>query len=502
VDAFDALRTNGDEPRYAHMQTANIGIVGLGVMGQNLALNFADKGVRVAVHDGWSEQVQQFAASLGPSQQVATFESIAEFARALDRPRRIILLVKAGEVVDRTIAALAPLLAHGDVLIDAGNEFFENTERRASALAAQGLRFFGMGVSGGEAGARHGPSLMPGGDRAAYDELAPLLMRIAARGDGPAVTYIGPGGSGHFVKMVHNGIEYGDMQLLAETYDVLKSVGGCSNEQLAQTFERWNGGELESYLLGLTVEVLRKRESETGGFLLDVVRDAAGSKGTGKWTVGEALQHASPLPTIAAALDARVLSGHAEVRATCRNLAGPDESSADGALLEDARAALYAAKICTYAQGMALLRAASEQRGWQLDYAEIVRIWTAGCIIRARLLGDLKRAFVCAPQLPNLLMDEALQRALSARQAGLRRFVARAALSGVPVPAHASVLAYYDTLRRARLPQNLVQAQRDAFGAHTYERVDQPGTFHSEWLPPISEPDVEQQHETQAEERK
>ena len=464
------------------MQQAQVGIIGLGVMGQNLALNFADKGARVAVHDQWPEQIARFAARHGSEPSLSICRTLAEFAQALERPRRVILLVKAGSVVDQTIADLVPLLAADDVLIDAGNEFYENTERRAAALSSKGLRFFGMGVSGGEAGARHGPSLMPGGDRAAYDELAPLLTRIAARGDGPAVTYIGPGGSGHFVKMVHNGIEYGDMQLLAESYDVLESIGGLSHGQLAETFEAWNGGELESFLLDLTVSVLRKRDPETGRPLLDVVRDVAGSKGTGKWMIHEALERATPVPTIAAALEARVLSGKITERASCGELAGPRVDDGDSQLLDDARAALYAAKLCTYAQGMALLEATSEERGWQLDMAEITRIWTAGCIIRARLLGDLKRAFERTPRLANLLMDGALQQQLATRTDALRRLVARAVLGGVPVPAHASALAYCDTLRRPRLPQSLVQAQRDAFGAHGYERVDRPGTFHSQWL--------------------
>jgi 6-phosphogluconate dehydrogenase len=464
------------------MSHAHVGMFGLGVMGRNLALNLADHGFRVAAHDVWPQASARFEAQAQGHANVSAHPALDTFVNELERPRRIILLVKAGEVVDQTIAMLAPRLERGDMLIDAGNEFYRNTERRADELARRGLRFFGMGVSGGEEGARHGPSLMPGGDRAGYDELAPMLEKIAARADGACVTYVGPGGSGHYVKMVHNGIEYGDMQLIAESYDVLRSIGGFEHAQLADLFELWNGGELESFLVEISAAIFREQDPDSGGDLLDAIADAASMKGTGKWTVQEAASIAAPVPTIASAVDARVLSSMKRERQLCRALPGPSGSAVrPSELAADVRAALYAAKACVYAQGMALLSSASTVHGWQLDLAEIARIWTGGCIIRARFLAQIKQAFLSAPDLSNLLLDPAVQRDVGARQEALRRMVALGALSGVPMPAHASALAYYDTLRRARLPQSLTQAQRDYFGAHTYERVDRAGTFHTDW---------------------
>ncbi|HMJ14400.1 MAG TPA: NADP-dependent phosphogluconate dehydrogenase [Polyangiaceae bacterium] len=459
----------------------DVGMLGLGVMGQNLALNLADKGFTVAGYDAWPEPVERFsrASSAGT---VRGFHSLPEFVASLSRPRRIILLVKAGEVVDKTLAALTPLLEPGDTVIDGGNEFFRNTERRASELGARGLRFFGMGVSGGEEGARHGPSLMPGGDRAEYDVMQPMLEAIAAKADGACVTYVGPGGSGHFVKMVHNGIEYADMQLIAEAYDVLRTAG-FSNAELADTFAEYNRGELESFLIEITASIFRKADPEGAGALIDVIADGASMKGTGKWTVQQAAELGAPVPTIAVAVDARVLSS-SPARAQTRVLPGPVPAAAreDRAQLEsDVRAALYAAKACAYAQGMALLRMASDVYGWSLNLSELARIWTGGCIIRARFLGRIKEAFLRTPDLSNLLLDGSFQRELGERQAAWRRLVAFGAEHGLPLPAHASALAYYDTLRRERLPQNLTQAQRDYFGAHTYQRIDKPGSFHSDW---------------------
>jgi 6-phosphogluconate dehydrogenase len=338
-----------------------------------------------------------------------------------------------------------------------------------------------MGVSGGEEGARHGPSLMPGGDPSGYEEMAPMLTKIAAQADGPCVTYVGPGGSGHYVKMVHNGIEYGDMQLIAESYDLLKHVSGLGNAELADTFAEWNRGELQSYLIEITSHIFRMRDPEGSGELIDQILDAASMKGTGKWAVQQAAEIASPVPTMASAVDARVLSSDRATRKLAQALPGPTQSAGDRALVGDVRAALYAAKICAYAQGMAMLRSASEARGWNLRLGELARIWTGGCIIRAQFLGRIKDAFTRDPALRNLLLDASFQAELAQRQDALRRVVARAASVGVPVPAHASALAYYDSLRRARLPQNLTQAQRDYFGAHTYERVDRPGTFHTHW---------------------
>jgi len=467
------------------MGMAQIGVLGLGVMGQNLALNLAEKGLRVAGHDAWPEPVDKLNALATGALDVQGFKELAQFVQSLERPRRIILLVKAGDVVDATLARLVPLLSPDDIVIDGGNEFFRNTERRAAELEPQGVRYFGMGVSGGEEGARHGPSLMPGGDRRAYDALAPILDKIAAKADGSCVTYVGPGGSGHYVKMVHNGIEYGDMQLIAEAYDVLKHLGGLSNHQLADTFDAWNRGELQSFLIEISAHILRKADPELPGRdLIDSIADAASMKGTGKWTVQEAAEIGAPVPTIASAVDARVLSSNRKERALMRVLPGPTPSpsaSRDPRLVDDVRAALYAAKACAYAQGFALLGQASRVHAWKLNLAELARIWTGGCIIRAQFLGRIKESFTAQPDLVNLLLAEGFQRELGERQGAYRRVLSQAISAGLPMPAHASALAYYDTVRRERLPQNLTQAQRDYFGAHTYERTDRPGTFHTEW---------------------
>jgi 6-phosphogluconate dehydrogenase len=464
------------------MSEAHVGVLGLGVMGRNLSLNLAEKGFSVSGYDAWPAPVDAFVAAAG-GLGVQGYKELPAFVASLARPRRIIMLVKAGEVVDKTIQLLLPLLSEGDMLVDGGNEFFKNTERRARELAPRGIRYFGMGVSGGEEGARHGPSLMPGGDRSGYDELASMLVAISAKADGPCVTYIGPGGSGHYVKMVHNGIEYGDMQLIAESYDVLKTVGGLSNDELADTFDEWNAGELESFLIQITATVFRKEDPEQPGQrLLDFVADAASMKGTGKWTVQEAAEIGAPVPTVAAAVDARVLSSQKADRLRSARLPGPSfTATRDSTLTADVRAALYGAKICAYAQGMALLRTASTQYGWDLNLSELARIWTGGCIIRARLLRHIKEAFVNEPALSNLLLDDWFRRELGERQAAFRRVVALGATAGIALPAHASALNYYDTLRRTRLPLNLTQAQRDYFGAHTYERTDRPGSFHSDW---------------------
>jgi 6-phosphogluconate dehydrogenase len=464
------------------MSAAQIGVLGLGVMGRNLVLNLAEHGFAVAGYDAWPEPVEKLSAEAA-GKSVRAHKELQAFVAALARPRRILMLVKAGEVVDQTISALLPLLEPGDLLIDGGNEFYQNTERRARSLAAQGLRFFGMGVSGGEQGARHGPSLMPGGDREGYDALAPLLRAIAARADGTCVTYVGPGGSGHYVKMVHNGIEYGDMQLIAEAYDLLKTLGGLSNDALAERFERWNTGELQSYLIEISARILRFEDPEQPGLrLLDAVADRAAMKGTGSWAVASAANLGVPIPTLACAVDARLLSASKEDRQRAQELLrGPAPEANDAALSDDVRDALYAAKTCAYAQGFALMQRASLHYGWQLDLSELARIWTGGCIIRAQFLGRIKDAYLREPQLGNLLFDASFARELNERQLALRRVVARAMLAGVAVPAHASALAYYDSLRRPRSPQNLTQAQRDYFGAHTFERLDRAGTFHSGW---------------------
>jgi 6-phosphogluconate dehydrogenase len=468
------------------MSEMAIGMVGLGVMGRNLSLNIEEKGFSVAAWDAWPEPVDSFVAA-AKGKQIEGFHELADFVKSLRKPRRIIMLVKAGDVVDKTIARLLPLLEPGDLLVDAGNEYFKNTERRTKELAEKGIRYFGMGVSGGELGARHGPSMMPGGDKAGYEELAPILTKIAAQHpDGPCVTYIGPGGSGHYVKMVHNGIEYGDMQLIAEAYDALKTLGGLSNAEIADVFDAWNKVELKSYLVEITAKIFRVKDPEGKGDLVDQILDATAQKGTGKWTVQEAAELAVPVTTISTSVDARVISFAKpdRVRAS-KLLAGPAPGPAAGVdkkqLVADVRAALYAAKAVSYAQGMNLLRVASETHGWGLELGELARIWQDGCIIRAQFLGRIKAAFDRNADLTNLLFDDSFRDELAQRQDGWRRVVATAATVGLPQLTTAASLGYYDMLRRERLPANLTQAQRDFFGSHTYRRVDRDGDIHTDW---------------------
>ncbi len=464
---------------------AKFGVIGLGVMGANLALNAEEKGFPVAVYDRARAQTDKFMAGASGRQARPAYDA-AELARALTPPRRILIMVPAGAPVDATVEGLLPHLTPGDVVIDGGNEFYTNTARRASDLEPKGIEFIGMGVSGGSDGARYGPSLMPGGERAAYDKIADIMEKIAAQvEDGPCVTYIGPGGAGHYVKMVHNGIEYGDMQLIAETYDLLKHVGGLSNDELADVFAAWNQGELESFLIEITAQIFRQQDPQGDGRLVDAILDTAKMKGTGSWTVQEGARLASPIPTIASSVDARVLSGMRDLRLQGADiLLGPDPSvSADDkqALIDDARAALYAAKMCSYAQGMGLLKLASEQHDWNLQLGEIARIWKAGCIIRAKFLRVIQDAYNRDAGLANLLFDPTFADELSRRQIGWRRTITRAVHAGIPVPTLTASLAYYDSLRRRRLPANLTQAQRDFFGGHTYQRLDREGTFHTDW---------------------
>jgi 6-phosphogluconate dehydrogenase len=463
-----------------------IGMVGLGVMGRNLALNMEEKGFSVAAYDAWPDPVDRFLKE-AEGKDVAGFKDIGELVRALARPRRIVMLVKAGEVVDKTIAALRPHMEAGDVLVDAGNEHFLNTERRVKELAPTGVVYFGMGVSGGEEGARHGPSMMPGGAPEGYERLAEVLEKIAAKDpDGlPCVTHCGPGGAGHYVKMVHNGIEYGDMQLIAEAYDVLKSLGGLSNAELADVFDEWNAGELESFLIQITAQIFRKKDPEGSGDLVDQILDATAMKGTGKWTVQDAADLGAPIPTIATSVEARVISFAKSDRvALSKLLPGPVPSvSAQDKkqLVADVRAALYAAKTCSYAQGLHLLRLASDARSWGLRLGELARIWQAGCIIRARFLRRIKAAYDADESLIHLLADPSFREELATRQDGWRRVVAEAASKGLPLFTTGASLGYYDSVRRERLPANLTQAQRDFFGAHTYKRVDRDGDFHTNW---------------------
>ena len=467
------------------MTQAEIGVVGLAVMGQNLARNIASRGTRVAVYNRTYARTETLMRE-HPDPKLVPAADLPAFAQALQRPRRIILMVQAGAPVDAVMRELQPLLEPGDILIDGGNSFFQDTERRTRDLEVTGIRFLGVGISGGEEGALHGPSIMPGGPRDAYDAVASILTAIAARApDGtPCVSYLGPGGAGHYVKMVHNGIEYGDMQLIAEIYDLLQRGAGLTASELADVFAEWSQGELSSFLIDITAEIFRARDGQTEQPLVDLVLDTAAQKGTGKWTSQNSFDLGVPIPTINAAVEARMLSAlKAERVAAAEALAGPKiAASADrSALIAAARAALYASKICAYAQGMALLRAASAEYGYNLDLGAVAALWRAGCIIRARFLDDVTQAFRATPDLANLLLDEHFAAAIKERDAQWREALRTAIALGIPTPALSSALAYYDSYRAARLPANLIQAQRDYFGAHTYQRIDQPGTFHSSW---------------------
>jgi 6-phosphogluconate dehydrogenase len=468
------------------IKTAQFGMVGLGVMGENLALNIEDHGQSVAVWNLEPDKVDEFVQRNGARQIIGT-KTLHDFVHALARPRRMLMMIKAGDPVDEMLRKLAPFLAPGDIVIDGGNSFFQDTQRREREMRSQHLNFFGMGVSGGEEGARHGPSLMPGGDREAYEHVRPVLEAIAARSDsGPCVTYVGPDGAGHFVKMVHNGIEYGDMQLIAEAYDLLRKALGLTADEVAEVFAGWNRGPLESYLIDITAQILRVRDPQTGKPLVDVVLDEAGQKGTGKWTAQVALDLEVPIPTIAAALDARLLSDIKEERVAAAQQYQRSAARYPGDRREFIAAvgeALRAAKICSYAQGLNLIRAGSEKYRWGIDLKEMARIWKAGCIIRARLLSDIMQAYEHRPQLPNLLCDSEFQTVLTQTLPNWRRTVALAASLGVPALAMSASLAYFDSYTASELPQNLTQAQRDFFGAHTYQRTDNPqgGFVHSDW---------------------
>jgi 6-phosphogluconate dehydrogenase len=454
-------------------------------MGENLALNIEEKGFPIAVYNRTIDKVADFVQR-NAGKKILGAKSPQELVGALERPRRIVMMVKAGKPVDDTIAALKPFLEKDDMLVDGGNEFFENTVKRARALEADGINYVGMGVSGGEEGARHGPSIMPGGQRTAYDALAPILTKIAAQvDDGPCVDYMGPGGAGHYVKMVHNGIEYGDMQLIAEAYDMLRNIGGLQPAELADVFAQWNKSELQSFLIEITAKILTVKDDLTGQPMVDVILDQTGMKGTGKWTVQQAAELASPVPTIASSLDARIVSSlKAERMAAAKVLQGPKPAPSfvdKKQLIDDVRHALYASKICSYAQGMNLLRVASHTHEWNLQLGRIARIWKGGCIIRAQFLGRIKEAYDRNAELPNLLVDGEFAREMSDRQAGWRRTIAQAVQHGLPMPTMMASLSYYDAYRRERLPASLTQAQRDFFGAHTYQRTDREGTFHTNW---------------------
>jgi len=469
------------------MSGSTFGVIGLGTMGRNLALNVEEHGFPVAVWNletDWTDAFLRDHAS-GKFTGAKTLESLVQ---DLDRPRRIIMMIPAGAPVDQTIQKLTPLLAPGDILIDGGNSYFEDTRRREAALRPSGLHFVGCGVSGGEEGARHGPSLMPGGSTEAWGRIKDVLEAIAAETEaGPCVTHVGPDGAGHFVKMVHNGIEYGDMQIIAEVYDVLHRGLGLSTPDAGAVFDAWNQGSLGSFLVELTAHICRVVDPQTKQPMVDVIQDKAGQKGTGKWTAQIALDLGVAVPTIAGALDARVLSSLKDQRvAAGRTFAATDARAPFAAQdrerwTRDLADAFYAARVCSYAQGMALIAAGSAQFAWNINLAEMARIWKAGCIIRARLLDPVRHAFTRDPALVNLLVDSSIAAEIQRAAPGWRRVISAAAAAGIPMPALAASLAYFDSYRTPRLPQNLTQAQRDAFGAHTLERIEKPGFIHFEW---------------------
>jgi 6-phosphogluconate dehydrogenase len=468
-------------------KTAKIGMIGLAVMGENLAMNIERNGFPIAVFNRDPAKVDNFVARAQGKQVIPT-KSPEEFVRSLERPRKAILLVKAGDPVDWTIDQIKPFMERGDIIIDGGNSYFVDTERREKALKAEGLNFIGSGVSGGEKGALWGPSLMPGGDRDAYEQIRPIWEAIAAKvDDGPCVTYIGPGGAGHFVKMVHNGIEYGDMQLIAEAYDIMRNVLGLKAAEMADIFDEWNRGDLKSFLIEITAKILRVKDPETGKPLVDLILDKAGQKGTGKWTSEVALDLGIVVPTIDAAIDTRTLSGRKEERLEAsKQISGPPRAQYAGnkrAMIDAIHDALYASKICSYAQGMNLIRAGSEKWNWNINLGEVSRIWKGGCIIRAQFLDKIKQAYQRRHDLPNLLLDPDFKAWVEEAQPNWRLAVTTAMQQGVPVLAMACSLNYFDMYRTANLPLNMTQAQRDFFGSHTYVRVDKPeqGAIHTEW---------------------
>ncbi|MDT3398212.1 NADP-dependent phosphogluconate dehydrogenase [Streptomyces sp. B1866] len=468
-------------------QQAHIGVTGLAVMGRNLARNFARHGHTVAVHNRTEARTRALVEEFGHEGAFLPARTPEQCVASLERPRRLVVMVKAGAPTDAVIEEFAPLLQPGDMIVDGGNAHFQDTRRREAALRERGLHFMGTGVSGGEEGALHGPSVMPGGSAEAYAAVGPLLEDISAKVDGvPCCTHIGPDGAGHFVKMVHNGIEYADMQLIAEAYDLLRRVAGLPPGEAAEVFRAWNGGRLESYLIEITAEVLAHTDPVTGGPFVDAVLDRAEQKGTGRWTVQTALDLGVPVSGIAEAVFARSLSGHADLRAVARALPGPGQGArpageAARRFADDVEEALYASKIVAYAQGAHQIQAGSREYGWGIDPGAVAAIWRGGCIIRARFLDRIRQAYDERPDRVTLLDAEYVAQALGAAQGAWRRVVSTAAALGVPVPGFAAALAYYDGLRSERLPAALVQAQRDFFGAHTYRRADRDGVFHTRW---------------------
>lgn len=471
------------------MTKPQVGMIGLAVMGSNLARNIESRGFPVAVFNRSGDVTKEFMSKFGakdgkPAGFVASY-SLQDFVKSMAAPRQIFIMIKAGASTDAVIDQLAPLLDKGDIVIDGGNAYFKDTIRREEKLKAMGLNFLGIGISGGEEGALRGPSLMPGGPREAWQIVAPLLEKIAAQADGACTNYVGPDGAGHFVKMVHNGIEYGDMQLIAEAYDILRNVVGCKPEELKSIFEKWNQGPLSSYLIEITAKIFAKKDSDSAGYLVDKILDKAGQKGTGMWTAQVALDLGISIPTISSAVDARVLSSMKDERVLAtKAFQGPAVDDFTGNREEFISAvhdALYAAKIMSYAQGMALIAAASKQWNWGLKLNEIAALWKGGCIIRAKFLDEIRRAFSSQPAPANLLMDSFMKKEVTRCAPSLRKVVGVAVLRGVPTIGFSASLSYFDSYRTENLPQNLTQAQRDFFGAHTYERKDKSGHFHTEW---------------------
>jgi 6-phosphogluconate dehydrogenase len=464
--------------------TAQIGVTGLGVMGRNLARNFARHGYATALHNRTTARTDAIIEEFGHEGTFVPARTAQEFVASLERPRRLVIMVNAGAATDAVIDEFAPLLEAGDMIIDGGNAHFADTRRREAALRDRGLHFVGMGVSGGEEGALNGPSIMPGGSAESWQALGPMLEAIAATVDGvPCTTHVGPDGAGHFVKMVHNGIEYADMQLIAEAYDLLRYAGGFSPAQIAEVFRTWNTGRLDSYLIEITAEVLAHTDAKTGQPFIDIVLDQAEQKGTGRWTVQTALDLGVPVDGIAEATFARSLSGHTDLRAAARELAGPSREAVSDpdAFADKVEQALYASKIVSYAQGWNMIAAGSAEYDWDIDLGKTAVIWRGGCIIRAAFLDRIRAAYAGNPQLPTLLADPDFARELAGAQDGWREVITTAVENGIPAPGFSSALAYYDALRAERLPAALIQGLRDFFGAHTYRRTDADGSFHTLW---------------------
>ncbi|MEN9990813.1 MAG: decarboxylating NADP(+)-dependent phosphogluconate dehydrogenase [Verrucomicrobiota bacterium] len=467
------------------MSKSDFGLIGLAVMGQNLVLNVESRGFQVSVYNRTTATTDEFIAA-HPGKKLVGAKTLEEFVQSLATPRKIQIMVKAGGPVDAVIEQLIPLLDQGDIIIDGGNSLYTDTERRDAYLSEKGLRFIGAGVSGGEEGARKGPSIMPGGPLSTWDVMKPIFESISAKVDGePCVTHIGPGGAGHYVKMIHNGIEYGDMQLICEAYNIFKAAGFTAAE-LGQVFTDWNNGDLESYLIQITAEIFKQNDPETGKALVDVILDTAGQKGTGKWTIMNAVENAVVISTINAAVEARILSSMKDKRvAASAELQGPvaNITGDKAALVKKVHDALFASKIISYAQGLDLIKTMGAEKNWGLDLGKIAAIWRGGCIIRARFLNDITDAYRSNPELSNLMLAPFFKNLLNEFQQNWREIVALATVNGIPVPAFSASLGYYDSYRSAVLPANLLQAQRDFFGAHTYERTDKPRGefFHTNW---------------------